>query len=144
MIKNERQYRITRAQVTRFENAIVELASRQTATTSILDRAQVDALRSQLADLQNELVEYEALKSGKVTTFVADSFDALPSALIRARIATGMSQKDLAAKLGVKEQQVQKYEATDYASASFDRLRSIIRVLGVQVREEISIIGRHA
>jgi hypothetical protein len=39
---------------------------------------------------------------------------------------------------------VQRYEATDYASASFERLLAIVRVLGVNVREEISLTRRHA
>jgi len=143
MIKNERQYRITRAQAARFEVALRELASGREAGVklSVLERAQEDAMRSQLADLQAELSNYEALRSGAVTVFRAESFDELPHALIKARIATGMSQKDLAIQLGVKEQQVQKYEATNYASASFDRLRTIIRVLGVRVREEVSLGG---
>ncbi len=146
MIKNERQYRITKAQVSRFENALRETSTRQSgeAKPSLIEKAQTDALSSQLADLKAQIAEYEALRSGKVTVFRADSFGDLPAALIKARIAAGMSQKDLAAELGVKEQQVQKYEATDYASASFDRLRAIIRVLGVQVREEISLTARHA
>ncbi len=146
MIKNERQYRITRAQATRFESALGQLAAGRTSgeAPSVLERAQEDAVRSQLSDLHAELADYEALRSGQVTVFKAETFGELPHALIKARIATGMSQKDLAAQLGVKEQQVQKYEATDYASASFDRLRAIIEVLGVRVREEITLTGHHA
>jgi len=145
MIKNERQYRITHAQARRFEKALgeLELSLSKSARPSILDRAQVAAMKSQLVDLQTELAEYLALKSGDVTSIKTESFDDLPTALIKARIASGMSQKDLASELGVKEQQVQKYEATDYASASFDRLRTVIRVLGLHVREEISLSARH-
>jgi ribosome-binding protein aMBF1 (putative translation factor) len=144
MIKNERQLRITKAQVARFESALRELVARNAAMgrPSVLDVAQENALRSQLEDLQAEVSEYEALKAGKVTTFRADTFGDLPAALIRARIAAGMTQKELAARLGVKEQQVQRYEATDYASASFDRIALIVRVLGVTVREEISLTGQ--
>ena len=145
MIKNERQYRITKAQVARFEAALQEVSARNAATApSVLERAQEQALGSQLADLKAEVSDYEMLKSGTVTTFQAETFEELPTALIRARIATGMSQKDLATQLGVKEQQVQRYEATDYASASFGRLLAIIHVLGVKVREEIHLTGRHA
>jgi HTH-type transcriptional regulator / antitoxin HipB len=34
-----------------------------------------------------------------------------------------MTQKDLAEKIGVQEQQIQRYEANHYGSDSFDRLR---------------------
>ena len=38
---------------------------------------------------------------------------ALPDILIQARIAAGMSQTKLARELGLKPQQVQRYEATN-------------------------------
>ena len=48
-----------------------------------------------------------------------------------------MSQKDLAERLGLKEQQVQRYEATEYASASVARVSEVIRALGIRMREEV-------
>jgi len=42
----------------------------------------------------------------------------------------------------VKEQQVQKYEATDYTSASLARARAVIQALGVSVKEEVSLASR--
>ena len=56
-----------------------------------------------------------------------------------AQIAVGISQKELAARLGLKEQQIQRYEATDYASASLARVNAVIRALGLTVREEIRL-----
>jgi hypothetical protein len=37
----------------------------------------------------------------------------------------------------IQEQQIQRYEATDYASADFARLSEIARALGVRVREDL-------
>lgn len=53
-------------------------------------------------------------------------------------IAAGLSQRELAERLGLKEQQVQKYEATEYTSASLARIRAVIHALGVTVSEEVS------
>ncbi|MFN0055014.1 MAG: helix-turn-helix domain-containing protein [Planctomycetales bacterium] len=61
----------------------------------------------------------------------------MPSALVKARIATGLSQRALAKRLGLKEQQIQRYEATDFQSASLSRLQEIVRALGIEVREQI-------
>ncbi|MGH9064800.1 MAG: helix-turn-helix transcriptional regulator [Acidimicrobiales bacterium] len=47
----------------------------------------------------------------------------------RARIAAGLSQRELAERLGVVEQQVQRYEANEYASTSSNRLRDVVSVL---------------
>ena len=66
-----------------------------------------------------------------------ESFADLPRALIRARIAARLSQEQLAERLGLKEQQVQQYEATEYAAASVTRIRQVIDALGVQVREDV-------
>ena len=151
MIKNERQYRITRAQVGRLrkslntasgnvdeggEDAVSDLASGVVREARapygevhpLIAKAQEDALNSQLADLEGELKEYETLKAGG---FDLDSLKALadiPKMLIQARIAKGLSQRELAERLGVKEQQIQQYEASDYASASLRRIREVAAV----------------
>ena len=49
---------------------------------------------------------------------------------LRAQIARGLNQKTLAGRLGLKEQQIQRYEASEYASASLARIRSVAEVLG--------------
>jgi ribosome-binding protein aMBF1 (putative translation factor) len=140
MIKNERQYRLTKTQAEKFERALAQTKENpgdRTAVNPILQQAMINGMESQLADLRMQLEEYEALKSGRRQTFRLDSFAELPRALIRSRIAMGLSQKELAKRLGLKEQQVQRYEATEYAGASVQRLNEVIRALGLQVREEV-------
>jgi DNA-binding XRE family transcriptional regulator len=143
MIKNEREYRITRAQAQKLEEALSELSRTggDTRLPLILQQAQRDSLQSQLDDLREELSEYEGLRSGKRTVISLDSLEELPRALIQARIAAGLSQRDLAERLGVKEQQIQRYEAADYAGASLERLSAVIRALGARVREDVILAG---
>ena len=43
----------------------------------------------------------------------------------------GMTQKELAAKIGVQEQQIQRYEENQCASASLTRLTEIARALEI-------------
>ena len=139
MIRNERQYRITRAQAEKFAHAIAELMSSPDTqgVHPLLKKAQIDALKSQLGDLRAELEEYEALRTGQRHVLELDSFDDLPRALVQARIAAGLNQQDLAGKLGIKEQQVQRYEATDYQSASLGRVGEVVRALGLRVPKEV-------
>lgn len=61
------------------------------------------------------------------------SLESLPIALIQARIAKGLTQKDLAQQLGVREQQVQQDEDNLYASANWRRLGQIAEVLGMRI-----------
>src|SRR5580704_6441458 len=94
-------------------------------------------MESQLADLKSELAEYERLKSADLSLISIDSFDELADGLIKARIASGLSQKALADRLGLKEQQIQRYESERYASASYQRLREVASALGVRIRNDI-------
>ena len=136
MIKNERQYRITKAMAARFQNNLTALKQRPDADGGahpLIAKAQEDALTSQLADLENELLEYESLKAGK---FRLDSLKVvadLPTVLIKARIAQGLSQKELAERIGLKEQQIQRYEATDYASANLARIQEVASAFNVDI-----------
>ena len=69
-----------------------------------------------------------------------DSLEGLPKVLIQARIDAGLTQEDLAARLGVKAQQIQRYDASDYQTVSFARLREIARLLGLRIRESVELV----
>jgi len=142
MIRNERQYKITRSQADRFEAALKdfsELKLLKQGFDPILIKAQRDALQSQLRSLQTEIKNYEALKTGTVKSLSISAISDLGQKLIEARIAQGLTQKELAIRLGMKEQQVQRYEKENYASASLERLIEISDALSVAVQLEIKL-----
>lgn len=141
MIGNERQYRITKAQAEKFARALQEATSRS-RVDPLLQKLECDALRSQLHDLEQELREYEMLRSGEESVLTLETFSDLPRALVKARVASGLTQKDLADRLGLKEQQIQRYEATDYTAASVRRLKQVIEALGLRVHADI-FLGSH-
>ena len=143
MIKNERQYRISKTQLEKFEQVLADTdkAAQSENIHPLLYTALREAMQSQQDSLREELAAYEALRDGNIREFPATSFDELPRTLIMARIAAGLSQKELAERLGLKEQQVQKYEATEYTSASMARVRAVIQALGVTVKEEVALMG---
>lgn len=143
MINNEREYRITKAKAVKFEQALDELLKTREDTRlhPLLQKAQKESLQSQLDDLREEIAEYEALQSGQRAVISLDSLEELPRALIQARIAAGLSQRELAERLGLKEQQMQRYEVTEYAGASLTRLTEVIRALGLRVREDVFLPG---
>ena len=141
MIKNQRQYRITKAQAEKLQQALTQVSRRRSTSKShpLLRKAQADALRSQLADLRDEVKQFESLQSGRRATLSMDSLDDLPRTLIQARIVAGLSQKNLAERLGLKEQQIQRYEATNYASTSLTRIQQVAEALGLHVHAEATV-----
>ena len=108
MIKNERQHRITRAHAEKFRATLNELAAtpRPKNVHPKLWEAQKAGLKSQLQDLETELQEYETLRTGGPKILELDSLEGLPKVLIQARIAAGLTQEELAVRLGVKPQQI--------------------------------------
>jgi hypothetical protein len=76
MIKNERQFRITKAQADNFRRAIAAIETRAESDKRdpILRKAELDALRSQLSDLEEEITEYEQLRSGQADAVRVESF----------------------------------------------------------------------
>ncbi len=137
MIRNERQYIITKAQIKKFRKALGEFNKQKSSVHQMLVKAQKEAMESELAVLENQVKEYEKLRSGKYKVLKGSSIDDLPVEIIRARIALGLTQKQLAERVGLKEQQIQRYEENDYASASFSRLKEIIEALGLDIEEKI-------
>ena len=132
MIKNERQYRITKAQAAKFEAALESFTAQSAGdkrTHPRLVKAQAEALRSQLESLSAELREYEEVRSGDVPPPDLSYIAVVPQDLIRARIASGLSQKELAERLGMPEQQIQRYEAVEYESVSLARIMQIAKAL---------------
>jgi transcriptional regulator with XRE-family HTH domain len=142
MIRNERQYRITKSQLEEFEHTLKSLQKAPTQDIHPrLVQAQRDAIISQVEELQGELSAYDALQSGRAKVLELASLDELPEALIKARIAAGLTQRELAERLAMKEQQLQRYEATNYAGASLERIREVVSALGINVREDVFLPG---
>ena len=136
MIRNERQYRVTLSERNRL---LAELDRvKQADAPSWVITATSSALTSQVLEMDDEISEYEALQSGAIApiTEVTELSD-LPRTLVRARIAARLTQHDLAERLGLREQQMQRYEANDYAGASIGRLEEVMRALGVTFRGEV-------
>lgn len=56
----------------------------------------------------------------------------MPDALIKARIAAKMSQKELADRIGFDEERIKQCEKTNYGSASFHEMIQISAALGLK------------
>jgi ribosome-binding protein aMBF1 (putative translation factor) len=137
VIENEQQYRITESAVRDFEIALARLDTVEAGRSPEIRRVMREAIESQLDELRDQLAEYDALRNGKRAILELDSLGDLPDALIRARIVAGLSQKELAQRLGIREQQVQRYEASRYAGASLERIRAVAEALGIRIRERV-------
>ncbi|MCY4459034.1 MAG: XRE family transcriptional regulator [Albidovulum sp.] len=130
MIYSDKQYGISSGELTKLKSALA-------ATEALLpnddwvQELEIEGLKSQIAEIEADITHYRLLKAGEIGFTKSYSLNSLPSILIQARIASGMSQSDLAKSLGLKPQQVQRYEATEYMSASLARLIEVANHLNV-------------
>ena len=131
MIHSDRQRGVSSQQLGMLRNALVAARERECGKDR-LGEVEIDGLSSRIAELEAEIAEYDLLKSGQAPVSRACTLEELPRVLVQARIASHMTQSDLARKLGLKPQQVQRYEASDYMSASLARLIDVACVLGVE------------
>jgi len=125
LIENEKQYGITKEWAEKFAASAAQVG-RGTALSHLdPDMRQLfqDAYESQAEELRAELDEYKALRDGKAAIIARGSLAELPDALIRTRASAGLTERELAARLGVEEGQVRRYEATRYATPPWGRYR---------------------
>jgi len=140
MIKNEREYRITKAHLAGFEGGLVANDERDFPANVDLSMKKLmhDAIASEIEVLRAQVNHYEKLRDGHITSREITSLHELPAALIEARIAARLTQRQLAKRVGVAEQQIQRWEANDYSGVGVDRLQEIADALGVQIHETIT------
>jgi transcriptional regulator with XRE-family HTH domain len=96
-------------------------------------RAALSSVDAQLGDLRAEIAEWERLRAGGVQEIDIANWDDLPKALMRARIAQGLTQQELAERLGLKQQQIQRWENEDYEHAEFWRVLEVADALGLSL-----------
>jgi ribosome-binding protein aMBF1 (putative translation factor) len=136
MITNEFQYRNTKSILNDFQDSLDELeGTAASATKPKLRAIEMAAVRSQMESLAEELADYELLRTGNVKTLSSSSVLGLADLLVRARIARGWTQAQLAEALGIAVQQVQRYESTGYASASLSRINDVAQALEIEISE---------
>jgi DNA-binding XRE family transcriptional regulator len=143
IIQNQRQYRSTKADLARFEESLVALDARDprdlpSDIDAGMPKLMHDAIASWIETLREQIEHYEKLRDGRITSREITSLRELPTALIEARIAARLTQRQLAERIDVAEQQVQRWEANDYSGVNLDRLQSIAEALRVQMRETIT------
>jgi HTH-type transcriptional regulator / antitoxin HipB len=132
MIQNEYQYKITKSKMDDLAKVLTTLATEAESLPPLMVEATRNGFQTQIDRMQAELCEYDDLKAGKVEITMG-SIEDLPKVLIQKRISLGMTQRELAEKLGIKEQMVQRYESTGYESISYQRLIEVWNALETSI-----------
>ncbi|MCC0178545.1 helix-turn-helix transcriptional regulator [Waterburya agarophytonicola K14] len=134
MIQNQHQHQVTQNKLKDLEQSSIELEKIKDNLHPRQFLGRKNSLVEKIDAIRREIAEYEGLRQQQ-TSIKITSIQDLPLALIKARIALGMTQKELADLLGVKEQQVQRDEANQYNSAGFRRIAEVADALKIKIQE---------
>ena len=138
-VLNDRDYKTAKARLAQLRAALGRDAVVDDLTWGLsaeIAPARREALKAEANRLLGEIEKYDQLRtSGHPSTeFGIDDLGMLP---IIARIARRLSQRQLADRIGVSEQQIQRYESDRYSSISVSRYRKILEILGVHLRPKL-------
>ena len=95
----------------------------------------MEPIRTFNAQLVEEVEWYERIRRGDLPALL--NFTNLGRFLITLRIAQGLTQRQLAERLGVPESQVSRDERYEYHGIGVDRVQRILDALGVTLRTEV-------
>jgi transcriptional regulator with XRE-family HTH domain len=137
MIQNERQHAVTTTQIATLERALDGAREGQGKVPPQIYRSMIAGIESLIDELREDLRQYEELQRAASLHLATE--DELPQALIKARIARGYTQEQLAERLGLAPQQIQRYEATQYRSASLKRLLEVMKALDFHLEADIPL-----
>jgi DNA-binding Xre family transcriptional regulator len=135
MIKSDAQRDRTLAQIDGFRRALSNLPLAKADKRS---KAVRGSYEGKIRQLEDGLREYDELKSGMLALPRVERLDQIAPFITRIRIAKGVSQTELARRLGVSKQVVSRYEDSDYQTVAIARLQEILDAIGVKTRITLS------
>ena len=137
MIRNEAEYSqaVTRLndERARLDDHRKRLAETGLAADEI--KRVIDPIESFHLQLREEVESYERLKRGVFPAL--ENFDGIGNLLISLRIASGISQRELAKRLGVHESQISRDERNEYFGVTVERANKILNALGAKVKTTV-------
>lgn len=93
-------------------------------------------MQRHLADLKEQIRVYDELKEKGLEPLRPRHPSEVGTYLVKARIVSGLTQSELAKKLGVSQPMVFKYENSEYQGVNLETLSRVAKTLGVSLNLE--------
>jgi hypothetical protein len=139
MIRNEREYkeasRLLRQEKKRLADYQGQLKSIGLAREQVKRALEpMRALHQQLAD---EIQAYGRLRRGQYGDLT--NLEGLGQCLVALRVAGGMTQLELAKRVGVHASQVSRDERNEYRGITLERASRTLQALGAEMRTQVKL-----
>jgi ribosome-binding protein aMBF1 (putative translation factor) len=138
MLRTEREYGETMQRLNGMNDVI---RAQETALTALgLAPDDVDLAMAEVRAFRVQLEEAAVYRRARERQFApVHSLDKLGELLVALRIGSGLSQHDLATRLGVQDSQVSRDETSAYRNVRLDRAQTILDVLLGELGMELSV-----
>lgn len=136
IIKNQKQAANTRKKIAELLLTDKELEDNKKQYSTVKYLLAKNSLNGLISELKSQLDFYESLIEGKISYLKSTNFKNISKILIATRLSKKMSQKELADKIGIQEQQIQRYEMEDYEGASLTRIVEVVMALDIELQFE--------
>ena len=132
MIKNEKQYKITSKKLLLTVEEIARL-SNEPEPLPLKNQLMLASLINLKKDMEAEVAAYDLLKKKAIQILKTRSIRDLPAMIIEFKIISGLTQKEFAQIIGMKEQQLQRYEAENFQGITFKNLTKLLHSIGLEI-----------
>lgn len=133
MIKNEKQYRISKRKLKEI-NEHIDKTTKETEKNPLRNQLILASLNSSKNEIENDILLYESLKKNKQGVLKERLIAELPSVITEYKIVSGLTQKEFAKMLGIKEQQLQRYESESFKGVTFRNLLKFLDIIGLEIK----------
>lgn len=141
MIRNEQEYREAARRISDESDRLKQ--QEQKLVEMGLGREEVkramEPMMSFHQQLKEEVESYERLLRGEFEEL--RNFAGVGQLLVALRISQGISQRELAERLGVHESQVSRDERNKYHGVTVERAQRVLDALGVEIRTTVEKVG---
>jgi ribosome-binding protein aMBF1 (putative translation factor) len=142
MLKNEAEYRRAVQEVAeqqaRLDQQVEKLKGEGLNDEQV--RVAMEPLWSYHRQLAGEIEHYERIRRGEFDEI--RNLERIGELLIAVRIHLGLTQAELAERLGVDPSVVCRDERNEYHGVTLDRAARILKAMGVELRTSVEVPGR--
>ena len=139
MIRSEAEYRDAVARAQKTAERLVQYRDELRAEGLSPDEVEkvVGSMVSIQDDLHEEIGRYRRFKEGDLSVF--RGLREIGQLLIAARLARGLSQRELSEKLNIHESQVSRDERNEYQGISVERAVQVLEVLSIDLEIQATL-----
>ncbi len=133
MITNEKQYKISKRKFNEL-NEHLDKTKKEVEKNPLRNQLILASLNSSKNEIENDILLYESLKKSKECILKERLISELPSVITEYKIVSGLTQKEFSEILGLKEQQLQRYESESFKGVTFKNLLRFLDLIGLEIK----------